>query len=91
MTFDLLALRFELRAIDPLYFPPLKGANIFRGALGDILRGIACRPECPGAKFCGERDRCAYARLFEPVIDSPEARSLQETTRGLQSPQPSLA
>jgi hypothetical protein len=47
--------------------------NIVRGALGSVLRRIACGPECPGHSGCrdvGECDRrtdCAYARIFEPA------------------------
>jgi hypothetical protein len=69
VTFELLAFRFEFHAIDEIYFPPGKTSNIFRGALGDQLRRIACRPDCPGAKTCPWRENCAYARLFEPALD----------------------
>jgi hypothetical protein len=46
--------------------------NIVRGALGSVLRRIACVPECPGhaGRDVGECDRrtdCAYARIFEPA------------------------
>jgi hypothetical protein len=36
-----LPLRFAFRAIDSLYFPPGKAANILRGAFGTILRATA--------------------------------------------------
>jgi hypothetical protein len=45
--------------------------NILRGALGGVLRKIACAPECPGhagrdVHECERRTDCAYARIFEP-------------------------
>jgi hypothetical protein len=46
--------------------------NIVRGALGSVLRRIACEPECPGhaggdVRECDRRIDCAYARIFEPA------------------------
>jgi len=35
--------------------------------LGRVFRKFACNPSCSDARICGQRDRCAYARLFEPV------------------------
>jgi len=35
-----------------------------------VLRKLACYDGCPGAKVCPDRSRCAYARLFEPVLDA---------------------
>ena len=70
MYFDFLPLRFELTARDPLYFPPGKAANVLRGALGSVLRGLVCIEGCPGAKVCELRERCPYAMAFEPRADS---------------------
>lgn len=70
MQFEIAAFRFQFRALDGLYFPPGKSANVFRGALGTTLRKLACHQDCPGARQCHWRDRCAYSRLFEPVLDS---------------------
>jgi hypothetical protein len=70
VTFELLPFRFTFVASDNLFFPAGKSGNVFRGALGDQLRSLACRPECPGAKTCPHRDDCAYARFFEPVLES---------------------
>jgi hypothetical protein len=67
LTFSLYAYRFEFRALEAAHFAPGSAANAFRGAFGQILRGIACRPECTGAKSCAWREQCAYARLFEPA------------------------
>lgn len=67
MTLSLYAYRFEFRALDTVRFAPGSAANAFRGAFGSILRSIACRPECSGAKSCAWREQCAYARLFEPA------------------------
>jgi CRISPR-associated endoribonuclease Cas6 len=50
-----------------MHFAPGSAANAFRGAFGQILKRIACRPECEGAQTCPWRAECAYARLFEPV------------------------
>lgn len=46
--------------------------NIVRGALGSVLRRIACVPQCPGhagrdVRECDLRMDCAYARIFEPA------------------------
>ena len=53
--------------------------NILRGALGSVLRRIACVPECPGhaareIRECQRRTDCAYARIFEPAasVTSPQ-------------------
>jgi hypothetical protein len=68
-TFSLYALRFEFTALDRVVLPEGNVANVFRGAFGEILRRLACVPECPGAKVCGRRSECAYARLFEPRLE----------------------
>ncbi len=52
--------------MERLFFPVGKAANILRGALGTIFRGMACLPGCPGAKDCERRLACPYARVFEP-------------------------
>jgi hypothetical protein len=63
---SIVPLRFTFRARDPVWFPPGKAANVFRGALGTILRRIACDPHCVGAADCPIAKDCAYARMFEP-------------------------
>lgn len=55
MEFRLARFRFLFRTLDEVRIPQGKGANILRGALGLALR---------------RRDQCAYARLFEPVLDT---------------------
>ncbi|MBI4874685.1 MAG: CRISPR system precrRNA processing endoribonuclease RAMP protein Cas6 [Acidobacteria bacterium] len=67
--FEFAAYRFEFRALDEIRFPPGKSGNVFRGALGETLRREVCRPDCPGAGSCPHRAECAYARLFEPVLE----------------------
>ena len=72
MTFDLYSFRFTFSARDPLCFPAGMPGNILRGALGSVLRRIACVPECPGhagrsVRECEGRIDCAYARIFEPA------------------------
>lgn len=72
MVIRLNAYQFELQAVDDVKFAVGSAANAFRGAFGQILRRIACRPECDGAESCPWRADCAYARLFEPVwVDGP--------------------
>ncbi len=70
MEFRLALCRFVFRTLDEVRIPRGKGANIFRGALGLALRRIACVEACPGPRRCELRDHCAYARLFEPVLET---------------------
>ena len=58
--------RFRLRAVEPVYFPPGKAANVLRGAFGTIFRRMACAPSCVDARTCEIAGHCAYALLFEP-------------------------
>lgn len=55
--------RFTFRALDPLFFPAGKAANILRGALGMGLRRVSCPADCDRL---GPGCRCPYARLFSP-------------------------
>ena len=66
MDFHFHPLRFWFVARETIHFPQGKASNILRGAFGTIFRRLACDPKCPGAKECGQRERCAYARVFEP-------------------------
>lgn len=59
-------LRFRFRALDTVWFPPGKAANIFRGALGRNLRRAVCDPDCNDARTCQKARDCVYAKLFEP-------------------------
>ena len=52
MTLEFLRLRWHCRAVEPLFFPPGKSANMLRGALGAMLHQTVSAPE--------------YARLFAP-------------------------
>ncbi len=67
MTFEFYPLRFTFRAVDSLYFPPGKSANILRGGFGVIFRRLACVPQCQSARTCELRASCPYASMFEPV------------------------
>ncbi|MCL6546275.1 MAG: CRISPR system precrRNA processing endoribonuclease RAMP protein Cas6 [Bryobacteraceae bacterium] len=67
MDLKVLPLRFTLRTIDPLRFPPSGPANALRGMLGLALRAAACIPDCPSPALCPQRRTCPYARLFEPL------------------------
>ena len=52
VTFEFYRFRFHFRAIDAVFFPPGKSANVLRGAFGTVLRDAATPAE--------------YARLFQP-------------------------
>jgi hypothetical protein len=52
VTLEFLRLRWHCRAVEPLFFPPGKSANMLRGALGAMLHQTVSAPE--------------YARLFAP-------------------------
>lgn len=65
-TFALYPFRFSFRAAGELFFPPGKSGNIVRGAFGTIFRKLACVPECSDPRTCERRERCPYARIFEP-------------------------
>ncbi len=52
-----------------MFLPPGKTGNVFRGALGNLLREVSCRQDCPGARSCSHREQCAYARFFEPRLE----------------------
>src|SRR5579864_2849272 len=72
VTFDFCSCRFAFTARDTICFPAGMPGNILRGALGGVLRKIACVPECPGhagrdVHECERRMDCAYARIFEPA------------------------
>lgn len=66
-SFAFYRLRFHFQAREKIHFPEGKPGNIVRGAFGTLLRKIACRPDCPGARACPLRRACAYARIFEPA------------------------
>jgi len=56
-SFEFYRFRFHFRGIDAVHFPPGKGGNAVRGALGLALRKAG--------------DPSVYARLFEPAGKSP--------------------
>jgi CRISPR-associated endoribonuclease Cas6 len=61
-------LRFHFEAVDPIRFPRETTSNMVRGALGSLLRGVACTPRCIAAQHDAG---CAYARIFEPRGTGP--------------------
>jgi hypothetical protein len=61
-------LRFHFEAVDPIRFPQGTTGNMVRGALGSLLRGVACTPRCSAAQHDAG---CAYARIFEPRGTGP--------------------
>ena len=74
-------LRFHFRSEERVYYPAGRAANVIRGALGTILRGIACVSDCPGARRCALRASCGYARIFEPVTLEAGPSGLQDPPR----------
>ena len=64
--FEVLPFRFRFLTRAEVLFPPSGPANTYRGALGLILRRLACIPDCPGPRACPLRQTCPYARIFEP-------------------------
>jgi hypothetical protein len=66
----LLPLRFQLRAIDPVIFPPSGAANSLRGALGLALNRQALDSEGATDGSDLRLQRSVSARLFEPVAGS---------------------
>jgi hypothetical protein len=82
VTFSFYRFRFLFRARETVHFPPGKAGNVIRGVFGDILRRIACVPDCRGAGKCQIRNACAYARLFEPgAADTGGPSGLQDWPR----------
>jgi hypothetical protein len=67
MTFNVafFPLRFEFTAREPICFPPAQAANTLRGALGVILKRIACN----------------YAEVFEPTSDGEGPSGLADSPR----------
>jgi len=61
VTFEFFRFRFHFRALDALFFPPGKSANVLRGAFGILLRDTATPTE--------------YARLFRPGAELAESPS----------------
>ena len=79
--FRLYRLRFHFVSAEPVYYPHGRASNVIRGALGTILHGIACVPDCPGARSCALRATCAYARIFEPAGWDAGPSGLQDPPR----------
>src|SRR4051794_24105090 len=65
-NFSVWPFRFRFTAVDPVYFPDDKAANVLRGAFGGIFRKLACVPSCGGVTTCEIASDCPYARIFEP-------------------------
>jgi len=65
-AFRFLRIRLEFEARAAVYFPAGKAGNIFRGALGECLRDVACVPSCRDSKTCEWKQDCLYSSLFEP-------------------------
>ncbi len=53
MTFDVVVCQFQLAARRVVQFPPRLAGNVLRGALGHVLREVACVED--------------YARIFQPA------------------------
>ena len=78
-SFSVWPFRFHFVAVDALYFPPDKAANVLRGAFGVIFRKLACVSACPSVRACDIASDCPFARIFEPKQDL----SLQAGPSGL--------
>ena len=81
MQLSIVPLQFTFRARDPVWFPPGKAANVFRGAVGTILRKIACDPHCVGAADCPIAKDCAYAKMFEPMAHGSGPSGFEDQPR----------
>lgn len=60
-------LRFEMRPLSTLAFPPGRRGEVLYGAFGTILRRAACDASCRTVASCPRRGDCVYAKLFEPA------------------------
>ena len=80
MTFKLFPWRFFLLAQETIRFPEGKSGNVLRGAFGSVLRRIACVAGCTSVEDCEFRNRCDYARIFEPA-DAQGPSGLQRSPR----------
>jgi hypothetical protein len=78
---SIVPLQFTFRARDPVWFPPGTAANVFRGALGTILRKIACEPHCVDAAVCPAAKDCAYAKMFEPRAHGSRPSGFEDQPR----------
>ena len=72
-----LDLQFTLVPVRDLEWPMEQRGTILRGALGQILRSIACDQVCDGAGACRFATDCAYRRLFAPIA-APESTRLRK-------------
>ena len=66
MEFAFYRLRLDFEAQTAIHFPVGQAGNVLRGGFGLIFRRLVCTPQCESARTCNLRDRCPYARTFEP-------------------------
>ena len=64
-------LRFHFEAVETVWIPRGQSGNVVRGAFGNMLRKVACTPQCGSVHAPG----CPYARIFEPRSPSGEGPS----------------
>jgi CRISPR-associated endoribonuclease Cas6 len=86
VTFQVYPFRFHFLARGRILFPSGEPANTLRGAFGNTLRSIACRPQCPGfqgrsVRECEWSGSCEYARIFEPVARGTGPSGLRDRPR----------
>lgn len=67
-----------------LDWPRLWRGAIIRGAMGSILREVACEPLCPGPERCRFASQCAFQNLFAPRTP----RSAQRLSLNADRPRP---
>jgi hypothetical protein len=70
LHFRLYPLRLTFIARGAISFSRAAAGNQLRGAFGAILRKLACRPDCPGARDCEQRDACEYGLMFAPAAST---------------------
>ena len=81
-----LDLQFTLVPVRDLAWPTERRGIILRGALGQILRSIACDQICDGSVSCRFGSDCAYRQLFAPLAGTDSAR----LSKNLDRPRPFL-
>ena len=76
-----LDLELTLIPSQDLEWPIERRGIILRGALGHILRSVACDQICDGSGKCEFAGECAYGRLFTPRAETGAARLSKNADR----------
>ena len=78
---SILDLEFTLVPLRDLAWPIERRGTILRGALGHILRSIACDQVCEGSGSCRFSADCAYGQLFSPQAGRDSKRLSKNSDR----------